>query len=283
MGDVERIVLGGAELRDDDASAGLLDLFVERGGRALDLGNVYAAGESERAVARWLGRGDRDVTLYVKGCHPPCCSPALVAEEVEIARTNLGIEELDVFVLHRDDAAVPVDAWAERLLVEVERGRIGAFGVSNWTVERFRELESALGDDRERLTVFSNHFSLGTMVSAPWPGCLAMTKDEAGELANDGTLVLAWASLAAGYFAGRDTPDWQSPQNEGRRRCAEALAADRGTSATAVALAYVLEQPPHVLPVVGTRSAERLEELMRASSLELSADEVAWLENGEER
>lgn len=281
MGDVGRIVLGGAELRDDDVSAGLLDHYVQRGGRALDLGNVYAGGESERAVGRWLGRGHRDVTLYVKGCHPPRCAPELVADEVETARANLGIDTLDVFILHRDDPEVPVEAWAESLVEEVEHGHIRAFGVSNWTVERFRELEAALGDDRADLTVFSNHFSLGTMVTAPWPGCLAMTKGELGELASGRTLVLAWASLAAGYFAGRGTPDWESPQNEARRARAETLAAERGTSATAVALAYVLEQPPHVLPVVGTRSAERLEELIGAASLELSADEVAWLENGD--
>ncbi|HST18778.1 MAG TPA: aldo/keto reductase [Gaiellaceae bacterium] len=279
MNDVERIVLGGAELRDDSTHS-LLDLFVARGGRALDLGNVYADGESEQVVGRWLARGERGVTLYVKGCHPPRCAPELVAEEVEIARTRLGVETLDVFVLHRDDTEVPAAAWAERLLADVERGRIRAFGVSNWSVERFRELQAALGGDGAPLAVFSNHFSLGTMVAAPWPGCLAMTRDEAAALASEGTLVLAWASLAAGYFARRGIPEWESPENEARRRRAEELAAERGTSATAVALAYVLAQPPHVLPVVGTRSAERLEELFGAASLELSAAEVVWLETG---
>jgi aryl-alcohol dehydrogenase-like predicted oxidoreductase len=281
VADVARIVFGGTEFRDDESSHALLDLFVERGGRALDLANVYTDGESEQVAGRWLARADRGVTLYVKGCHPPRCAPKLVAEEVEIARTRLGVDSLDVFALHRDDTSVPVAAWAEHLLAEVESGRIDAFGVSNWTVERFCELQDALGDDRTRLTVFSNQFSLGPMITAPWPGCLAMTSDEAADLAADGTLVLAWASLAAGYFAHRDVPGWESPQNEARRRRAEELAADRGTSATAVALAYVLAQPPHVLPVVSTRSAERLEELIGAASLELSAGEVAWLEAGD--
>jgi len=278
MADVARIVLGGTEFRDDEPSHALLDLFVERGGRALDLANVYTDGKSEHVVGRWLAREDRAVSLYVKGCHPPRCAPELVGEEVEIALTRLGVETLDVFALHRDDSDVPVSAWAEHLLAEVERGRIGAFGVSNWTVERFRELQDALGADRSHLTVFSNQFSLGTMVTAPWPGCLAMTSEEATALAADGTLVLAWASLAAGYFARRDVPEWESPENDGRRRRAEQLAAERGTSATAVALAYVLAQPPQVWPVVSTRSAERLEELIGAASLELSAGEVAWLE-----
>ena len=44
--------------------------------------------------------------------------------------------------------------------------------------------------------------------------------------------------------------------------------------------AYVLAQPPQVWPVASTRSAERLEELIGAASLELSAGEVAWLEAG---
>jgi aryl-alcohol dehydrogenase-like predicted oxidoreductase len=53
-----------------------------------------------------------------------------------------------------------------------------------------------------------------------------------------------------------------------------------GTSAVAVALAYVLHQPDYVLPVVGTLSEDHLDEAVSASRLELSPAQLEWLESG---
>ena len=64
-----------------------------------------------------------------------------------------------------------------------------------------------------------------------------------------GLKMLAWSSLATGPFAGADPP--ASATNEERRPRARELADRRGSTATAIALAYVLHQPEHVLPVVG--------------------------------
>src|SRR5262249_57955963 len=143
---------------------------------ALDAANVYGDGASERLVGSWLRTSRRDdVVLYVKGCHPPYCQPALVAAEVEQGRMNLGRDVIDVFLIHRDDPAVSVDAWAEALDSELGKGNVDRVGVSNWTVERFTALRERLGDDR--LTPFSNHFSLAQMIEPPWPGGLAIDPD----------------------------------------------------------------------------------------------------------
>ena len=279
---LSRIVFGTLDL-PDDAAPRLLDRFHEAGGRALDLANVYREGESQLAVGRWLrGRGGADgLVIYAKGCHPPNCRPDLVRPEVEKVLGALGVDRIDVFLLHRDDTALPVAAWADALLAEVDAGRIGAFGVSNWTLGRTRELAGRL--EREGtggLVAFSNNFSLAEMLSPPWPDCLATTREELPALASLGLPLLAWSSVARGYFAGRDDPDWSSPANEARRARARELAARLGTTPTAVALAYVLNQPEHVLPVVGTRSVEHLDEALAAASLELSPGELEWLERG---
>jgi aryl-alcohol dehydrogenase-like predicted oxidoreductase len=81
-------------------------------------------------------------------------------------------------MLHRDDPAVPVTAFADALHDEVAAGRIGGFGVSNWTRARYRELKQHVGGVDGGLVAFSNHFSLREMVTPTWPGCLAVTKDE---------------------------------------------------------------------------------------------------------
>jgi aryl-alcohol dehydrogenase-like predicted oxidoreductase len=278
---IDRIVLGSADLRTDTA-APVLERFREAGGHRLDLANVYGDGDSMRAVGSWLeATGARDgLVLYAKGCHPPACAPGLVGEEVDRARTSLGVDVLDAFVLHRDDQAVDAEEWAAALLAEVDRGSIASFGVSNWTLGRFRDLRAALGPDAGKLTIFSNHFSLAEMVTPTWPGCLATTGAEISELASTGTRVLAWAGVAGGYFAGRELESWHSDENAARRERANVVATRAGLAAPAVALAYLLNRPDGLLVAVGTRSVDHLDELLAATELRLGQDELDWLEHG---
>jgi aryl-alcohol dehydrogenase-like predicted oxidoreductase len=278
-----RLVLGTLDLPDTSLAPRILDRFYAAGGRALDVANVYRDGESAQAVGRWLrARHSPDgVVVYAKGCHPPYCQPELVSSELDKARGLLDVERIDVFVLHRDDPSLPVAAFADALLEQVASGTIGSFGVSNWTVPRLRELQLHLdrvGEDG--LVVFSNHFSLAEMVAEPWPGCLAVDKQDLIALADTDLLILAWSSLATGFFAGRDPVSWDSPGNRARRERATELAEELRTSAAAIALAYVFHQPDYVLPVVGTRSEAHLDEALSASQIELSPQQLEWLESG---
>jgi aryl-alcohol dehydrogenase-like predicted oxidoreductase len=278
-----RLVFGTVDLPDTAVAPRLLDQFHAAGGRALDVANVYRDGEACQAVGHWLRARDSPdgVVLYAKGCHPPNCRPELVPSEVDKARGLLGVERLDVFVLHRDDPSLPVAAFADALLEQVAAETIGGFGVSNWTVPRLRELQSYLdGVGKDGLLVFSNHFSLAEMVSEPWPGCLAVDKEDLHALADTDLLVLAWSSVALGFFAGRDHSSWDSPANRERRERATELADELGTSPVSVALAYVLHQPDNVRPVVGTLSEAHLDEALSASEIELSPGQLEWLESG---
>jgi aryl-alcohol dehydrogenase-like predicted oxidoreductase len=279
-----RIVLGTFAVDDNEAAPALLDRYYAAGGRALDLANVYRDGEAAQAAGKWLRKRGLagDMVLWAKGCHPPSCHPDLVQQETEHALRLTGLEYLDVFLLHRDNPEVPVQAWVDALDAEVAAGRIGAFGVSNWRLGRTRELAvAAAGRGEHGLVAFSNHFSLAELVAEPWPDCIAVTKAELPELAGLGLRMLAWSSLATGYFAGREQPSWVSPGNAARRDRARELAAQRGVSPTAIALAYVLHQDDHVLPVIGTVSADHLDEALGAAAIELTPAEAAWLERGD--
>ena len=273
-----RLVLGSADLRDDEVTPALLDQFVEAGGMALDVANVYRDGSAQRAVGRWLRSRPAGVLLYAKGCHPPSCAPSQVRAEVEQARQSLGVERLDAFLLHRDDLAVPVESWVEALESELQRGAVASIGVSNWTEERFAALRELLGEP----ALFSNHFSLAAMEEPPWPGCLAIDSAGASRLTGEGTVVLAWASLAGGYLVGGERADsrsWASTTNDARRARAAELARELGTTRAAVALAYVLAHEG-VRPIVGTRSPKHLAEALQAEMFQLSAEQVAYLEGG---
>ena len=277
-----RLVFGTVDLPDTPLAPRLLDRFYAGGGRALDVANVYRDGEAAEAVGKWLaGRPADGVVVYAKGCHPPHCKPELVASEVDKARRLLGLDRIDVFILHRDDQALPVSAFADPLLEQVAADTIGAFGVSNWTVPRTLELHAhleSLGDDH--LVALSNHFSLADMAFAPWAGCLAVSKEELHALAGADVAMLAWSSLARGFFAGRDDPSWDLPANRDRRERATELAAQVGRSTPEVALSYVLHQPDYVLPVVGTCSEAHLDEALAAANLRLTPDQLDWLETG---
>jgi aryl-alcohol dehydrogenase-like predicted oxidoreductase len=279
-----RLVFGTFDLPDNALAPQLLDRFYAGGGRALDVANVYRDGEAARAAGKWLrGRASGDgVVVYAKGCHPPYCSPDLVGAEVDKACSLLGLPRIDVFLLHRDDPRFGVDEFADALIEQVDAGRIGGFGVSNWTLSRLRELRTYLDRAGDRhLLAFSNHFSLAEMVSAPWEGCLAVSREELAELADLGVKVLAWSSLATGFFGGRDTPHWDSPANRARRERAAELGERLGSSPAAVALAYVLHQSSHVLPVVRTGSEAHLDEMLAATGLRLDDEELRWLETGQ--
>jgi aryl-alcohol dehydrogenase-like predicted oxidoreductase len=279
-----RLVFGTFDLPDNALAPQLLDRFYAGGGRALDVANVYRDGEAARAAGKWLrGRASGDgVVVYAKGCHPPYCSPDLVGAEVDKACSLLGLPRIDVFLLHRDDPRFGVDEFADALIEQVDAGRIGGFGVSNWTLSRLRELRTYLDRAGDRhLLAFSNHFSLAEMVSAPWEGCLAVSREELAELADLGVKVLAWSSLATGFFGGRDTPHWDSAANRARRERAAELGERLGSSPAAVALAYVLNQSSHVLPVVRTGSEAHLDEMLAATELRFDDEELRWLETGQ--
>jgi aryl-alcohol dehydrogenase-like predicted oxidoreductase len=279
-----RLVFGTFDLPDNALAPQLLDRFHAGGGRALDVANVYRDGEAARAAGKWLrGRASADgVVVYAKGCHPPYCSPDLVGAEVDKACSLLGLPRIDVFLLHRDDPHFGVEEFADALIEQVDAGRIGGFGVSNWTLSRLRELHAYLDRAGDRhLLAFSNHFSLAEMVSAPWEGCLAVSREELAELADLGVKVLAWSSLATGFFGGRDTPHWDSAANRARRERAAELGERLGSSPAAVALAYVLNQSSHVLPVVRTGSEAHLDEMLAATELRFDDEELRWLETGQ--
>jgi aryl-alcohol dehydrogenase-like predicted oxidoreductase len=177
---------------------------------------------------------------------------------------------------------ISVDTWAEALDGEQGKGNVRRVGVSNWTVERFTALRKRLDDDQ--LTTFSNHFSLAQMIEPPWPGCLAIDPDTARNLGSAGTTVLAWASLARGYLcgSGRDPTVercWGNRANQLRRARAAELATRLGTTAAAVAIAYVLAHEG-VRPVIGTRSAAHLDEALAAEAIALTPEQVVQLESG---
>ena len=107
----------------------------------------------------------------------------------------------------------------------------------------------------------------------PWAGCLSANDAESRAWhARTGLPLLAWSAQAGGYFAGAASPVYDNAANRERRARAEQLG-----DANAVALAWVLAQPFPTIAIIGPHSLEHLHASLEALAVELSADEVRWL------
>jgi aryl-alcohol dehydrogenase-like predicted oxidoreductase len=292
-----RVVLGTMPLTEGsrDFSFSLLDAYVALGGNAFESARHY--GEAEATLGAWLrerqNRGQ--MVVITKGAHPhgdrARVTAADIAADLDASLEALGVESIDLYLLHRDDPAVPAGEVVEWLNEHHRAGRIHAFGGSNWPVARLQEANDyAREHGLVPFAAGSPNLSLATMHDPPWTGCISATPEDRAWYAAHQLALIAWSSQAQGFFTDRYGPDlrenanmvrcWYSDENFARRARAQELGAKLGVPATAIAVAYVLAQRFPTFPVIGPRSVEELHESMTALRVQLTPEQVAWLEAG---
>ena len=301
---VSRLVLGTmiVNTSDYERSAALLDDFVELGGTALDTAHVYGGGNSERAIGQWMAdRGNRDqMVVLSKGCHHNQdrrrVSPFDLAADLHDSLARLRTDYIDIYVLHRDDPDVPVGPIVEALNGHRAAGRIHAFGGSNWTHRRIAEANAyADAHGLVPFTASSPNFSLAAQVQDPWGGgSVTLSGPENADArrwyADTNLAVFAWSSLARGLFSGRIAREnfgevadgacrraYCHEENFQRLDRARTLAEEKGLSVAQVALAYIMNTPLNLFPLVGAATREEIEANVDACSVALAAPEMAWL------
>lgn len=289
-----------------DRVAELNEAFLDAGGNCIDTAHIYGFGDSERALGRWMeesGRRD-EIVLVTKGCHPdvdrdegfarpwvPRVAPEAIHADLTESLERLGTDHVDLYLLHRDDESVSPGPLLEALNEEKARGRVRAFGASNWTVERIAAANGyAVDHGLDGFVVSSPGLSLPRPVSMQYPGTL-FAGDEARRWHEEHQMpVLAWTTLAAGFASGRFRPHdtgvdesasaFFSEDNFERMQRALELADDKGATPLQVALAFVLQQPFPVVALVGPSSTENLDGALGALDVELSPDEMRYLDLG---
>jgi aryl-alcohol dehydrogenase-like predicted oxidoreductase len=206
-----------------------------------------------------------------------------LAGDLSESRRQLGRESIDLLLLHRDDPDRSVRAILDDLTA-IADSRVRALGASNWSTARLQEAaEYSSGNHVRPFACSSPNLSLAVANEPPWPGCVSILRGPDEDWYTRSQLpVFAWQALAGGFFAGVEDDIGERVYggvlNHERLRRARTLADRHGATPTQVALAWVLAHPYPVYAVVGPRSLEELQDCIAALELDLSPDELDWLD-----
>lgn len=238
-----------------DEATRLVEGAVDLGCTLVDTADVYGLdwggagwGTCEERLGAVLAArpGLRDrMFLVTKGGIDPGVpydsSTAWLTAACEASLRRLGVDHVDLYMVHRPDLlAHPADV-AATLSALRDRGLIGAIGVSNHTVAQIAALEHHLG---EPLAAVQPEFSAAALT--------AVRDGVLDRAMHHGTAVLAWSPLAGGRL---DTGEGVRPEVV---TTLDHIAGAHGTSRSAVALAFVLAHPAAPVALLGTQRLDRI-------------------------
>jgi len=307
---ISRLVQGTimCDTANQEESNALLDGVFELGCNTFDTAHIYGGGANERAVGQWMNsRGIRDkVVLIGKGAHLNAdrnrVTPYDITADLHDSLARFKTDYIDLYLLHRDNERVPVGPIVEVLNEHKRAGLIHAFGGSNWSAARIREANDYA--EARGLTPFvasSPNFSLAEEVRAPWPGCVSISGPKGAEqrawYESTQLPLFPWSSLARGFFSGRlnrgnlpafkEDLCWVSygcENNLKRLDRVEQLAREKRLTVPQIALAYVLNQPLNIFPLIGCLAVDEFRANAEVLDLQLTPEELAWLDlRAEER
>ncbi len=284
---------------DEAASFAILDRFVESGFDFIDTADVYSrwapghvGGESETVIGKWLaarpGARDRIVLATKVGMDLGEAGQGLSAAHIERAceasLRRLGVDRIDLYQSHLDDATVPLEETLRAHERLITAGKVRAIGASNCTAARLAEaLGIAASAGLPRYECLQPDYSLAQRgyEAELEPLCRA---EQIG--------VIGYFSLAAGFLTGkyRSARDAAGRARENRvakylnpRGLAlldvlDAVAQACGASPAQVALAWIIARPGITAPIASATSVAQLDELLGAVRLTLAPEAIDRLD-----
>lgn len=292
------LVLGGNTFgwtSSAQESHAVLDAFVEAGGRSIDTADAYSAwvpgntgGDSERIIGDWLAaRGRRDdvviATKVFSLATRPGLSPDNIRAAVDDSLQRLRTDYIDLYYAHRDDPSVPQEEYVGAFDELVTAGKVLEVGASNFEPTRLKSAVAAAEEaGRTRFTVTQDHFNL---VEREYAEVLAPTVAELG------LVELPYYSLASGFLTGKYRPGTtvdsaraggaarylEDERNVALLASLDEIAAGHGVSVTAVALAWLRQQPTVAAPIASARTVDQVPVLVESFDLTLTDEDLARL------
>ena len=274
----------GRETRDRAFT--VLDAALEAGYTMFDHADIYCRGKSETLFGEWLSaRGDvRDRITIQSKCGiiladrdaRPSPRPTVydfsydhIVESVDGILSRLGIERIDVLLLHRPDPLVEPEEVARAFDDLHGAGKVRSFGVSNHSAMQIDLLRSAtdypiVANQMEISLAHPDLLLAGTAVNQREPAWSMRAADTVEYCRLEGVTLQAWSPLGRGIYSGRE--------ENATARLVERLAAEYGVSREAIVLAWIMRHPAPVLPIVGSTNTDRIAAAAEASGVRLSRE-----------
>ncbi|MEO0667647.1 MAG: aldo/keto reductase [Pseudomonadota bacterium] len=273
-----------------DQSHAVLDACHAAGVTHIDTANVYGQGRSETIVGAWFqaNPGKRnDITLATKAGitgQPDRRfnnDPDYLEASLDASLQRLGLDHVNLFYVHRYDAAHSPEALAGTLKRLIDSGKTRAVGLSEVAPSTLRRASTECP-----IAAVQSEYSLSTR--APELGLIQTCAELDVTLVAFSPVGRAFLTDAPFSYAHgqsmaftRNNPRFMEPHYSANIAATDgfrALAADMGVPAAAVAIAWVMSRGDHVLPIPGTKNIDHLAELLSGTQITLSADDIARIE-----
>ena len=293
--DVFPLALGGNVFgwtADRDASFQILDAFHAGGGDFLDTADSYSAwvpgnsgGDSERIIGEWLAsRRPEGVVVATKvSQHPEFkgLSAKNVRAAAEASLERLGVETIDLYYAHFDDASVPLEETVAAFGDLVTDGLVRYTAVSNYSAARVREWVGLAEAAGSALPVaIQPHYNL---VHRDVEQDIVPVAEEFG------LSLIPYYALASGFLTGKyrslDGAGHSSPRAGGASKYAtpqgleiidalQGIGRSHDASIAATALAWLRQQPTVVAPIASASRLDQVADLLQGARIELTRDEL---------
>lgn len=242
----------------------LIETAMEAGVTLFDTADIYGFdspggfGSAEallgRVFAETPGLRDRMILATKGGIMPPLpydSSPTYLTAALDASLTRMGVEQIDLYQIHRPDILAHPQEVARTLENAVASGKVRAVGVSNYTVAQTRALAARID-----IPLVSHQPEYSPLHLAPLQNGLFDLAMES-EMA-----ILAWSPLGGGRIG--------DPQDERSIRVAAALdshAEQAGVSRAVATYSWILAHPARPIPIVGTQTLARVREIAAVRSV----------------
>jgi len=281
---------------DEQASRPLIKQALEAGLNFFDTADMYSLGASEEVLGRALkdfGPGRDKLVIATKVFYPMGDDPNQrglsrkhIMQAIDDSLRRLGTDYVDLYYIHRFDPETAIEETMQALHDLVRAGKVLYLGASSMPAWRFAKmLHAADTNGWTRFTAMQNHYNL-------------IYREEEREMIplclEEGIGILPWSPLARGLLAGKHRPETIRAATDIYRKQIygdeigeadsrvierlEAVAEGQGISPAQVALAWLLQKPGVVAPIVGASKPQHLQDALAALSVQLDAETLAALE-----
>lgn len=273
--DVSRIIYGMWRIGDDqDTSAAhvtaKIEACLDQGITTFDQADIYGEYTAEAVLGGALKANTalRSKMQIVTKCDivAPCgkysnvsvkyydTSAAHINASVEASLTDMGIDHIDLLLIHRPDPFMDHHETGAALDAVVASGKVGNIGVSNFRPWDWELLQSGM-----KTKLITNQIEVSISAHE------SFTNGDIAFHQKNGEHIMAWSPLGGGALM---------TANDETGRLLDTIAAENGVDRAAVAVAWVLAHPAKILPVMGTNNLARIAKV--SDALKVKMDRQTW-------